>query len=59
MTLFAWLKYYFWREPAWAYAEEEWAKKWGDPFVAYQEGDISKGKLCEIIVAAVREWEGS
>jgi hypothetical protein len=57
MTLFLWLKHYFWRDTGWSWSGDPWAVKWGDPFVAYQEGCISKGKLCEILTDAVERYQ--
>ena len=49
--LYCWLKHYLWRDSKAEWTTYEWAQKWGDPFVAYQEGEISKGKLTEILAA--------
>ena len=51
--LYVWLKHYWWRDSEAEWTTSAWAKKWGDPFVAYQEGEISKGKLCEILAASL------
>ncbi len=50
--LYCWLKRYWWRDATnegREWTTYEWAKKRGDPFIAFQEGEISPGKFCEIL----------
>jgi len=49
--LYCWLKHEFWRFSQAEWTTYAWAKKWGNPFEAYQEGGISLGKLTEILAA--------
>ena len=60
-SLRVWLKYYFWRDSKARWTTYKWAKKWGNPFVAYQEGEISLGKLTEILAEEITNnynWGG-
>lgn len=52
-SLRVWLKYYFWRDSKAEWTKTEWAEKWGNPFLAYQAGEISIGKLTEILAEEI------
>ena len=53
--LYCWLKHYWWRDSAAEWTTSMWAKKWGDPFAAHQNAEISTGRLCEILAEAL--WD--
>ena len=52
-SLRIWLKEWFWRNSKAEWTKYPWAKKWGNPFVAYQSGEISIGKLTEILAEEI------